>query len=203
MKIPSWLMHCERKAGALFLRCLAKTIRFNIINKPPDDFKCIFMFWHRDILLMTLHRIGSDACVAISSSQDGELIAGPVEELGFVTARGSTNRQGSNAYRMMLRMAKERQLGITPDGPKGPSKVIQPGVARIAYTAQVPIIAVAMHADREWIFHSWDKFRLPKPFCTVTAIYGEPFYIKTREELDNAIPALTNLFAELEEKLPS
>ncbi len=203
MKFSPWMMRCERKLGAALLRLLRCTIRFSVINQPPDDFKCIYMFWHRDLLLMTLHRIGSDACVVISSSQDGELIAGPVEELGFRTARGSTSRNGSQAYREILRMAKERQLGITPDGPKGPSKVIQPGVAHISYMAQVPIIAVAQTASREWLFNSWDRFRLPKPFCTITAIYSEPYYIKTKQELETAIPALQEIFNNLENKLPA
>lgn len=184
------------------LRQLRKSIRFEIVNQPPDDFRCIFMFWHRDILLMTLHRIGSDACVVISASQDGELIAGPVEELGFKTARGSSTRQGSQAYRTILKMAKERQLGITPDGPKGPSKSIQPGVTHIAYMAKIPIVAVAQHASREWVFNSWDRFRLPKPFCTITAIYGTPIYITEKEEFDNAPEKLKTIFDDLESLLP-
>jgi len=161
------------------------------------------MFWHRDVLLMILHRIGSDACVVISASQDGELIAGPVEELGVKTARGSTTRKGSQAYRTILKMAKERQLAITPDGPKGPSKVIQPGVAHIAYMAKIPIVAVAMHSSREWLFNSWDKFRLPKPFCTITAIYSDPVYIKEKDELDSAPDNLRIIFNNLEAKLPT
>lgn len=195
-------MRCERKFGAFMLRQLRKSIRFEIVNQPPDDFRCIFMFWHRDILLMTLHRIGSDACVVISASQDGELIAGPVEELGFKTARGSSTRQGSQAYRTILKMAKERQLGITPDGPKGPSKSIQPGVTHIAYMAKIPIVAVAQHASREWVFNSWDRFRLPKPFCTITAIYGTPIYITEKEEFDNAPEKLKTIFDDLESLLP-
>jgi lysophospholipid acyltransferase (LPLAT)-like uncharacterized protein len=203
MKFHPWIMKAERKFGAFLLRLLRKTIRLNVINKPSDDFRCVFMFWHRNILLGTLHRIGSNACVVVSSSQDGELIAGPIEELGFVTARGSTTRQGSQAYRILLKMAKERQLAITPDGPKGPSGVIQPGVAHIAYMAKIPIVAIALHASKEWVFNSWDRFRFPKPFCTITALYSDPYYINTRAELDTSIDSLTSLFTNLESRLPS
>jgi lysophospholipid acyltransferase (LPLAT)-like uncharacterized protein len=152
---------------------------------------------------MLLHRIGSDACVVISASQDGELIAGPVQELGVKTARGSTTRKGSQAYRTMLKMAKERQLAITPDGPIGPLKVIQPGVTHIAYMAKVPIVAVALHANREWLFNSWDKFRLPKPFCTITAIYSDPVYINDKDELEDVPNNLKIIFNNLEAKLPT
>jgi len=203
MKIPKWLMLVERKFGAGMLKLLSNTIKYNIIGKPPDDFKCIFMFWHRDLLLMLLHRLDSDACVVISASQDGELIAGPVEELGIRTVRGSTSRKGSQAYRDILKMAKECQLAITPDGPKGPSKVIQPGVTHIAFMAKIPIYIVALHADKEWVFKSWDRFRLPKPFCTITAIYSEPFYINDKNELETAVDILTILFNQLETRLPA
>jgi len=203
MKFSPLFMRIERKLGAVALKLLSKTIRYKIVNKPDDDFKCVFMCWHRDVLLMFLHRLGSDACAIISASQDGELIAGPVEELGVKTVRGSTTRQGSQAYRAILKMAKERQLAITPDGPKGPAKVIQPGVIHIAYMARIPVIPVALHVDREWVFNSWDKFRLPKPFCRLTAIYAEPFYIENKTELDTAIDKLSVVAENLEKQLPT
>ncbi len=203
MRIPSWMMRVERKLAARLFRLLAKSIKFEIINKPDDSFLCIFMFWHRDMIPMTLHRIGSNACVLVSPSQDGELIAGPIEELGFITARGSTTRQGSQAYRTVLRMARERQLGITPDGPKGPSKVIQPGVIHISYMAKVPIVPVALHASREWVFNSWDRFRLPKPFCKLTAIYGEPHFVNSKADMESAPTQLKAMMQGLEAKLPT
>lgn len=202
MKISPWIMYLERKLGAGALKLLSLTLKYNVINKPPDDFKCIFMCWHRDVLMMFLHRLGSNAGAIISSSQDGELIAGPVEELGVKTVRGSTTRQGSQAYRAILKMAKERQLAITPDGPKGPSKCIQPGVIHIAFMAKIPIISVALHADKEWVFNSWDKFRIPKPLARITAIYGEPYYIHDKAELDSAIGNLSEITAALEKQLP-
>ncbi len=202
MKFSPLFMKIERKVGAVALKLLSVTIRYKIINKPSDQLKCIFMCWHRDILLMFLHRIGSDAGAVISSSQDGELIAGPVEELGVKTVRGSTTRQGSQAYRAILKMAKERQLAITPDGPKGPPKVIQPGVLHIAYIAKIPIIPVALHANREWVFKSWDKFRVPKPFCKITAIYGAPFFIREKSELETSTQELSDIVNVLEKELP-
>jgi lysophospholipid acyltransferase (LPLAT)-like uncharacterized protein len=201
MKFSPLFMRIERKLGAIVLKFLSKTIRYEVINKPADDFRCIFMCWHRDVLLMFLHRLGSDACAVISASQDGELIAGPVEELGVKTVRGSTTRQGSQAYRAILKMAKERQLAITPDGPNGPAKVIQPGVVHIAFMAKIPIITVALQASREWVFNSWDKFRLPKPFCRITAIYAEPFYINDKADLDTAPAKLSEISKALEKQL--
>jgi lysophospholipid acyltransferase (LPLAT)-like uncharacterized protein len=122
--------------------------------------------------------------------------------MGVKTVRGSTTRQGSQAYRAILKMAKERQIGITPDGPKGPAKVIQPGVEHIAFMANIPVIPVALHSSKEWVFNSWDRFRLPKPFGKITAIYGEPFYIRERSDIDPAIAQLSAIAAELEKQLP-
>lgn len=202
MKLPKYLIHCERKLGALLLKLLYLTLKFDISNVPDDDFKCVYFFWHRDLMLMLLHRIGSNACVVVSSSQDGELIAGPIEELGMKTARGSSTRNGSSAYRKLLQMAKERQIGITPDGPKGPSKIIQPGIIHVAYMAKVPIIVVALTADREWVFNSWDRFRVPKPFSKITAIYSEPIYISHKDDIEIAEKHLYDAYNGLESQLP-
>jgi lysophospholipid acyltransferase (LPLAT)-like uncharacterized protein len=200
-KIPAWIMKTERYLGAWIMRGIAKTIRFEVQNQPPDGVICIISCWHRNILLMAMQRIGCGVAVVISSSQDGELIAGPVEELGFVTVRGSSRRGGANAYRQMLKMAKERPLGITPDGPKGPSQTVHPGVTRIAYVARIPIVATALDADKEWLFDSWDKLRLPKPFTRIRVLYGEPYYINNEEEMATADAVLKAKMDALEAEL--
>jgi lysophospholipid acyltransferase (LPLAT)-like uncharacterized protein len=38
----------------------------------------------------------------------------------------------------------------------------------------VPVIAMAVHADRAWRLKSWDQFMIPKFFARVTFAYGDP-----------------------------
>jgi lysophospholipid acyltransferase (LPLAT)-like uncharacterized protein len=32
-------------------------------------------------------------------------------------------------------------------------------------------------ADRQWVFRSWDKHRIPKPFSTIWISIGEPYQV--------------------------
>ena len=170
--------------GALLLRLLRKTLKFEVINQETSDrIRCIYMFWHRNLLLMTLQRIDQGAAVMVSSSKDGEMIAGPLSELGYIPVRGSSSRKGSMAMREMIRMSKTISLAITPDGPKGPCYTFHPGLFQIAYLAKIPIVAVAVNANKEWLFNSWDKFRFPKPFAKLTMIYSDPIWVNNKEDI--------------------
>jgi len=176
--------YLERKLGALLLRLLRKTLKFEVINQETSDrIRCIYMFWHRNLLLMTLQQIDQGAAVMVSSSKDGELIAGPLSELGYIPVRGSSSRKGSMAMREMIRMSKTISLAITPDGPKGPCYTFHPGLFQIAYLAKIPIVAVAVNANKEWLFNSWDKFRFPKPFAKLTMIYSDPIWVNNKEDI--------------------
>ena len=176
--------YLERKLGALLLRLLRKTLKFEVINQETSDrIRCIYMFWHRNLLLMTLQRIDQGAAVMVSSSKDGEMIAGPLSELGYIPVRGSSSRKGSMAMREMIRMSKTISLAITPDGPKGPCYTFHPGLFQIAYLAKIPIVAVAVNANKEWLFNSWDKFRFPKPFAKLTMIYSDPIWVNNKEDI--------------------
>ncbi len=198
MKLSPFALKLERKFAAFILRLLDKTLSYDIRNEYPNEFKCIYMFWHRNLLLLALYRIGNPVAVMVSSSQDGELIAGPIEELGLITVRGSTTRQGSAAIRKMLKLASRYQLAITPDGPKGPSQKIQPGIIYIAYLAKIPIIPVTASASREWIFNSWDRFRLPKPFSRITVTFGEPVFITNIHDLQASLNLLQDIMLQQE-----
>jgi lysophospholipid acyltransferase (LPLAT)-like uncharacterized protein len=196
-KLLFWL---ERKSAACLLKLIKATIRFEVSNQPRDDFRCVYMFWHRNLLLMTLQRMYSNVAVLVSSSKDGELIAGPIAELGYIPVRGSSTRQGSKALKEMIRLSQEHSLAITPDGPKGPAFTIHPGIYQLAILARIPIVPTVPHASREWVFKSWDRFRFPKPFCRIRVIYGDPVYIPDREAIPQVEEQLRETFKRLEEK---
>ena len=83
----------------------------------------------------------------------------------------------------MIKIAKEYRPAITIDGPKGPIYKAKDGVFYIAYLTKLPIIPVEVGIDREWIFNSWDKFRLPKPFSKITISYLKPIRIEKKEDI--------------------
>ncbi len=193
------LFYLERKLAGVLLRTLAKTLRYEVQNYYADEQNCIFMFWHRNLLLMAPHRMDQQIAVIISSSKDGELISGPITELGYLSVRGSSTRGGIRAMREMIEISKNHNLGITPDGPKGPPKTIHPGVYQIAYQAKIPIVQIASNANREWLFNSWDKFRFPKPFSRIKVAYGEPIYVNSKADLVDIESRLLAAMDKLEE----
>jgi len=175
-------MRLEARLGALLLRFLKASIRWEVENQNPDSLRCIYFLWHRDLLILGTQRIGSGTAVMVASSKDGELIAGPMKHLGYIPVRGSSSRQGVQALKEMIRLARTHTLAITPDGPKGPVRSIHPGVFEIAALGKIPIIAVATEAKHEWVLNSWDRFRVPKPFTKIKVRYSQPFYVQSRED---------------------
>ncbi|MEN6444959.1 MAG: lysophospholipid acyltransferase family protein [Candidatus Cloacimonas sp.] len=193
--------YLEKKLGASLLLLLRKTLKFQVINEEAsNNIRCIYMFWHRNLLLMTLQRIHHGAAVMVSSSKDGELIAGPLSELGYIPIRGSSSQKGAWAMREMINISQKISLAITPDGPKGPCYTIHSGIFQIAYLAKIPIVAVAVNADKEWLFHSWDRFRFPKPFTKLTMIYSDPIYVNSKEDFSDVEKAIRQFLEDKEKE---
>lgn len=138
----------------------------------------LYAFWHGRMLpLIFLHRERAGV-VLVSQHRDGEAIARVVAKLGYIAARGSTTRGGAKALLELVRLAREgRDIGVTPDGPRGPREVAQNGVITAARQTGLPIIPVATASDRAWEVRSWDRFMVPKPFSNVFVRYGAPIWI--------------------------
>jgi lysophospholipid acyltransferase (LPLAT)-like uncharacterized protein len=124
---------------------------------------------------------GRRVSVLISQSRDGELIARTVAHFGIDAARGSSSRGGVAGLRDLLRKgAAGYDLAFTPDGPRGPSGVVQPGVILAAAATGFPVQPVAIAASRARSLRSWDRFLVPLPLATVHLVYGEPLRVPRR-----------------------
>jgi lysophospholipid acyltransferase (LPLAT)-like uncharacterized protein len=168
--------------GSFVVFIIGITLDFNIKTPVYKD-RAVFTFWHRNMIPLLFRHRFQKLGILISSSKDGEFIAGPAKMFGFFPIRGSSTRGGSKAVRQMLKYSKSHSLAISPDGPKGPSEQIKDGLLFLAYSSKLPIIPVAADVKQEKVFNSWDKFRLPKLFSTVNISYGEPIYIQSKDEI--------------------
>lgn len=170
------------RLGGPLIRLLASTWRFEEVNAAPwralrrGGTPFIFALWHGHLLAQTWLRRGEGITVMISEHRDGEIIARLVESWGYHTVRGSTSR---GAGRALLGMVRELQAGkefaITPDGPRGPAGVVQPGVLLASQRARVAIVTMRSDVSSAWRLKSWDRFMIPKPFARVRVTYGDPW----------------------------
>lgn len=131
--------------------------------------------WHGELLPLTWCHRKFGVSALISSHADGEIIARIVTSLGFTPIRGSTSRGGARALmEAVAHLRQGRDVAFTTDGPRGPRRVSSPGVAVAAAKAECLILPVGALVSRAWIFRSWDRFVVPKPFATITIRYADP-----------------------------
>ena len=117
----------------------------------------------------------------ISESRDGEMIARVVDILGWQSVRGSSSRGGVRALKEVRSLTKQGfRIGHIVDGPQGPFGMIKPGLLTIAQFAGAPIVPVITSAQRRWVFNSWDRFMVPKPFSRVFIRFTPPIYVPRR-----------------------
>ncbi len=178
--------------GALVLRLYRLTLRMeideeNILRHVRQGEHVIVVFWHGRLLMLPFCYRGRGVRVLISSSRDGELIARVVRRFGLEAVRGSSTRGGSEAMDIMRRaLAEGLDVGITPDGPKGPRYRVKPGVVELARESGVPVICVTAASHRGKRLGSWDRFLVPTPFDKVYVRWSESIRIAPDEDFEAA-----------------
>jgi len=159
--------------ASLLMRFLYFTNKKNFftpkeITKDPVIFAC----WHGELLMLPYlyryYRQEPHAKVLISSHFDGELISRTVKYFGLGTLKGSTNRNAARVLIQSIKTIKEGyDIGITPDGPKGPRHEVADGIIIMAQKANAKIVLINIKPTKYWQLNSWDKFIIPKPFGTL------------------------------------
>jgi len=130
-------------------------------------------------------RKSTEIDTVISEHFDGELIARVVGLYKGGSIRGSSTKGAIKVLKLSFKsLAKKRDLGITPDGPKGPRHSVADGIVLISKKKNVPIVTFNCKPTSYWQLKSWDKFIIPKPFSTLDIFIGEPFFLNdlTMEE---------------------
>jgi hypothetical protein len=79
-------------------------------------------------------------------------------------------------------LAAGRPAAFTVDGPRGPARVVQPGVVFLAGATGQPILPYHIESDRHWTLNSWDRTQIPKPFSTVALVFGEPITVEGTDD---------------------
>jgi len=198
----------------ILVSVIGSTLRWRIddaagllANTPQRS--CIFAFWHNRIFLMPYlfrkhwtTRQHDKVAVLVSASKDGEKLARVLEKFDLICVRGSSSRRGKEALLELTRLVDEGyDVGITPDGPRGPRYRVQEGVISLAQLTQAPIIPVSYLVSWKIMVNSWDAFMIPLPFSSATFRIAPPLIVSreadesTREnkrlELENVLKSLS------------
>ena len=179
---------------AKVIRSVAETLTFEMVDharilrhraRPP----LIWTFWHnRMFLIPYMHQLwvpDMPGCILSSPSGDGQIIADVCCEFGLRPVRGSSSRKGLSALITLADLVRQGfDVGITPDGPRGPCYHLNPGPLKLAQLTGSLILPMHVQYDRPWTLKTWDRFQIPRPFSKVRLILGEAIPIPRR--LDEA-----------------
>jgi lysophospholipid acyltransferase (LPLAT)-like uncharacterized protein len=193
MKIRNrWLIKALGFLAAVLVRLWVGTVRYRYRplgasmdpHQPQFEGRYIYAFWHENILLPAYQYGRPDIYVLISEHADGELIAEACRHLRFKLVRGSTTRKGVKAVRQMMQLALKNHLAVTPDGPRGPRRQVQPGLVYLAARTGLPIVPMGIAWRRAWRMRSWDRFALPVPWSRASLVTTEPIRVPDTVDKD-------------------
>jgi lysophospholipid acyltransferase (LPLAT)-like uncharacterized protein len=195
--------------GTRLVKLLSASLHFefrSLSPVPADPFQSpeagafIFTLWHENFLIPIVRFGHPGAACLVSQHADGQLLAPLIRATGMGIIRGSTNRGGVAAVRQLLRHKEAAyHLAVTPDGPRGPRRQVQPGVVYLASRTGMRIVPVGVGQQRPWRLKSWDSFAIPRPFSRVRCLFGFPIIIPAQLPLAELKPHIQRLQMELDQ----
>ncbi len=193
----------------LYIRLLYRSMRIEFrgarvldqVRRESGNY--ILAFWHSRFVLMPYVYPDRRIVVLASAHRDSRMLGNILTRFGLVRVEGSSTRGGMAGLRALLRKVREGyDVGITPDGPKGPRREVKQGVIATARFTGLPVIPVAFSAARARRLASWDRTMIPSPFSRGLFVYGEPIVVSRdvddegmeqyRLKLENALNRLTD-----------
>lgn len=133
----------------------------------------VFAGWHGTTFPAAILFRGKGVFTIVSLSKDGQMQDRIFRGFGFRTIRGSTGRGGVHVLKESIRLLRGGEtMAFTPDGPRGPSGIVQPGILHMAQRSRAWIVPTGVGADRAWRAPSWDRYLVPKPFARCVMIFG-------------------------------
>ena len=204
----------SRAVGA-YLRFALATTRWRfeagaemerIVSGTPFIFAC----WHERLTMMPtvwLHvrarrrtvadpgPLATRFVVMVSGNRDGRMYAAVLRRFGIAvvhasTAKGRSQKGGAAGLRTLLGvLGAGDQVGLIPDGPRGPPHRAAAGVAQLAGVSGVAVMPVSAQTSRFRRLATWDRMVLPLPFARGVVVCGPPVAVP-RHGWADALPAI-------------
>lgn len=134
----------------------------------------ILLGWHGRVAVASKVFRGRGFWAIISLSRDGEMQSRIFKRLGFNVIRGSTGRGGERALVQAIKVLRDGgTMALTPDGPRGPSGIVQEGVLVMSRKTGSWLIPVGVSAKPRKLFRSWDRYMIPLFFAKCVMLFGQ------------------------------
>jgi lysophospholipid acyltransferase (LPLAT)-like uncharacterized protein len=178
------------------IRLLSLTLRIEFRN---DEYfqkingAVILVFWHGHIIPAIAawfrkcprpHGLSA----LTSASRDGAIIEHTLRVYGISAVRGSTSRRGTTALRELKKtLDSGSDICITPDGPRGPARVLQGGPLKLSQLTGCALLPLRVVCSSSWKLKTWDSFEIPKPFSKIYLCIDTPLFVPrdfSAEELE-------------------
>jgi lysophospholipid acyltransferase (LPLAT)-like uncharacterized protein len=147
----------------------------------PVDPRCrgqkVYVFWHENILAPLYLRGHCNLAMLLSRHRDADILLETARHMGFEFVRGSSGGGGASALRELERKGRHMNLAITPDGPRGPRRVLAQGPIYLASKLGMPLVAMGFGYDRPWRLPTWDRFAIPKPYSHARGVISPAIVI--------------------------
>ena len=179
--------------GLVVLKIISWTYKIRVMN--PDIEKDIlkrgqipiYASWHQRFFPgIVFFATRKPISIMISQSRDGELISKVANVLGWHPVRGSSSKGGGQALKDIKKLVgRGYKIGHIVDGPRGPLGVVKPGLLVIAQASGMPIVPTIISTEKKWVFNSWDRFMVPKPFSRVIIRFSDEIHIPRKLQGDD------------------
>ncbi len=194
---PRWLdaliLALAPRVISAVIALLGRTARIEFIGEDElfarwrDGQPSLIAFWHDRLLMMPVAYRGPGMRILLSPSQDGEIASRALDRWGIGSVRGSASRGGARGFLALVHaFRKGADLGLVPDGPRGPRRVAKPGVVHVARATGALLFPVSYAASHGRFLRSWDRLFVPRPFARVCFVIGTPMTVP-RDADDGAI----------------
>lgn len=191
-RFANWMI---ARLGTLALKALFLTVRVDHRKVVEDgtpyqaakgSLRYCFCIWHDAILTAVFSSRTHKLSGLISRHQDGGYLAAAVQMVGIVPVRGSASRGGAQATKQLIDQP-DLHVCITPDGPRGPRRMMKDGIVYLASRTGRPIVPTTLTATSYWsIPGGWSDMLVPKPFSKALLLAGRPIEVPaelTREQI--------------------
>jgi lysophospholipid acyltransferase (LPLAT)-like uncharacterized protein len=174
-----WMLALVLLAWRLFCRLV-------VINDPRPSLRLagrpyIYALLHAHQVAAVFINDDRLMSAMVSRSDDGELLVPSLRVRRVIPVRGSTrsrgqDKGGSEALQGMADLLRRGVPGLLAvDGPLGPRNTVHRGVTDLARETGAAIVPVVVLPSRRFILRgTWDRFQVPKPFCTIRLIFADP-----------------------------